>query len=64
LGLEYYGDLGGLFDPAPLRAQQHYVYEVANLLAVRGLELNAGVGEGLTAASNALTVKIILGRAF
>lgn len=53
-GLEYYGDV---------RDQQHYLFEVANLLAVDGFELNAGVGEGLTSASNALTLKVILGRA-
>jgi len=54
-GLEYYGDL---------RERQHYLYEVANLLAVQGFELNVGVGEGLTPASNAVVVKAIVGRSF
>jgi hypothetical protein len=63
-GLEYYGDLGPILDPLPLREQQHYLYEVANLLAVRNFELNLGVGEGLTAASNAVVAKAIVGVAF
>jgi hypothetical protein len=63
-GLEYYGDLGGVTDPAPVRQQQHYLYEVANLIYFKSFELNAGVGEGLTAASNAVVVKVILGHVF
>jgi hypothetical protein len=54
-GLEYYGDL---------TARQQYLYQVANLIAFRSFELNAGVGEGLTAASNAVVVKVIVGHAF
>jgi hypothetical protein len=61
LGLEYYAGFGPLDAPAALRDQQHLLYEVANLLAVRGLEVNLGVGEGLTTASNGLTVKAIIG---
>lgn len=46
----------------PLREQEHYVYEVFNLLSVKRLELNAGVGEGLTAGSNASSSRwMILG---
>jgi len=61
LGLEYYAGLGGLVHlPAP-REQEHYLYEVANLLCVRSFELNVGVGEGLTRASNAFVAKLILG---
>jgi hypothetical protein len=36
-------------------------YEVFNLLSVKHFELNAGVGEGLTDASNRLVLKTILG---
>ena len=61
LGLEYYAAFGPLDAPVALRDQQQVLYEVANLLAVRGLEVNLGVGEGLTAASNGLTVKAIVG---
>jgi hypothetical protein len=61
VGLEYYGDLGDLAGFSPLRDQRHYVFEVANLLAVRHLEVNLGVGEGLTSASNAFVAKLIVG---
>ena len=60
-GLEYFAGLGPITGPDPWSRQQQILYEVVNLLAVRGLELNLGVGEGLTAASNALTVKAIVG---
>jgi hypothetical protein len=60
-GLEYYGNLGPLAGLLPWREEEHYLYEVVNLLSVPGLELNAGVGEGLTAASNAFVVKAIVG---
>ncbi len=60
-GLEYYGDLGPIDHPSPLSAQQHYLFEVLNVLAWRRIELNVGLGEGLTAASNPFVVKMILG---
>jgi hypothetical protein len=63
-GLETYSDLGPFWGFAPVREQAHYIYEVVNLLAVRSLELNLGVGEGLTAASNPLVIKMILGYAY
>jgi hypothetical protein len=63
-GLESYAGLGPLPGLSPARDQQHYLYEVANLLAVRGLELNVGVGQGLTSASNALVFKMIVGYTF
>jgi hypothetical protein len=62
LGVEYYGDLGPIAAPDRLADEQHYLFEVLNLLGVRDFELNVGVGEGLTAASNAFVVKMILGR--
>jgi hypothetical protein len=62
LGFEYYTNLGPFSSGfLPLREQEHYVYEVFNLLSVKRLELNAGVGEGLTAGSNRLIFKMILG---
>jgi hypothetical protein len=54
LGFEYYGDTtGGL----------HYLFEVANY-DTQHIEVNIGVGEGLTAASNGLVTKMILGYRF
>jgi hypothetical protein len=64
LGLEYYAALGPLTAISRVNEQEHYLFEVANLLAVRGFELNVGVGEGLTAASNALVAKMIVGYTF
>jgi hypothetical protein len=61
IGLEYYGNLGAFSGFAPLREQEHYLFEVANLLSLAHVEINAGIGEGLTAGSNPLTVKMILG---
>jgi hypothetical protein len=61
-GVEYYTNLGpfrGGF--LPLRDQEHYVFEVFNLLSVPHFELNAGVGEGLTDGSNRLVFKAIIG---
>jgi hypothetical protein len=64
LGLEYYADLGPFAGFEPLSRQQHYVYEVFHLLAVDDFELQMGVGEGLTTASNPLTYKMIVGYVF
>jgi hypothetical protein len=60
-GLELYSDFGPIAHPLAVSAQQHYLFEVVNVLRWKRLELNAGVGEGLTAASNRLVVKLILG---
>ncbi len=61
IGLEYYGDVGPFSKPHPGRAQEHYIFEVANVLAIPHLELNLGVGAGLTDGSNAFVAKTIVG---
>jgi hypothetical protein len=61
VGFEYYAATGPIGAPLPWHEQQQYLYEVMNLFVVRDLELNFGVGEGLTPASNALTLKAIVG---
>jgi hypothetical protein len=61
VGVEYYGDLGPFSGFKSGREQEHYVFEVFNLLALSHIELNAGIGEGLTAGSNTLSVKMIVG---
>ena len=63
-GFEYYGSLGRFAGFYSLAKQEHYLYEVVNLLSLSRLELNAGVGEGLTSASNRLTFKLIAGWTF
>jgi hypothetical protein len=61
-GLEYYGNLGPIGSGfVPLAQQEQYVFEVVNLLGIDRVEVNAGVGEGLTPASHGLVVKMILG---
>src|SRR5262249_11801966 len=53
LGVEYYAGLGPIGSGfLPVSEQEHYLYEVVDLLAVDALELDVGVGEGLTAGSN------------
>lgn len=61
VGVEYYANLGPIGGILPWQEEEQYVYEVFNLLSVKHFELNAGVGEGLTDASNRLVFKTILG---
>jgi len=61
VGVEYYGNFGPFSGFVPWRQQEHYLFEVFNLLALPHVEINAGIGEGLTAGSNPFTVKAIVG---
>jgi APA family basic amino acid/polyamine antiporter len=61
VGLEYYAGLGPVGRWLPAGAQEHYLYEVVDVLRWTHFELHAGVGEGLTDASNDFVVKTILG---
>jgi hypothetical protein len=63
-GIEYYANPGPFSGFLPWQQEEQYVYEVVNLLSVPHFELNAGVGEGLTNASNRLVFKTILGYAW
>ena len=63
LGLEYYGDLGEIGNFAKLADQQHTLFLVTDFkLGV--LDVNFGVGYGLTPASDRWVIKTILGYAF
>jgi hypothetical protein len=64
VGLEYYSSLGPIAHLASLSEEEQYIFEVLNLLAVPHLEVNAGLGAGLTHASNPLVFKTIVGYAF
>ena len=64
LGFEYYATLGPLSAILPWSEQQQQVYEVVDLLSVDRLEVNLGVGEGLTAWSEGVVVKAIVGWEF
>jgi hypothetical protein len=64
LGLEYYGTLGPIASPLPLREQEHYIFETLDLVGLEQCELDVGVGEGLTPASAGVVVKVIVGYTF
>jgi hypothetical protein len=64
LGVEYYASLGSVTGFAPLREQEHALFQVVDVLGFEPLELNVGVGEGLTRGSNELVLKVIFGWSF
>jgi hypothetical protein len=64
IGIEYYASLGSLGHLDAAGEQRHYLYETIDLLELPHFELNMGLGEGLTKASNGLTSKLILGYAW
>jgi hypothetical protein len=55
VGAEYY---------ASLAEREHYIFEAADLIALKGVEVNAAIGEGLTCASRPVIFKMIFGYAF
>jgi len=59
--VEYYSDLGELEDLGPVQGQQHFIVPALNFNLLPQLELNAGVGFGLTRASNGTFIKAIVG---
>ncbi len=64
LGAEYYGGLGPVDGFAPAAQQSHQLFPVAWLHVSPDWEVNAGVGFGLTRATDRLTAKLIVGRRF
>jgi hypothetical protein len=64
LGFEYYGGIGPVASPLPLADQTHLLFEVIDLLSIDHVELNLGLGEGLTPASAGMIVKAIIGYTF
>jgi hypothetical protein len=63
IGLEYYSGLGPLTAIPAWAGQQHILFAAADLLD-GPFELNAGLGRGLTGASDGWTFKVIVGKAF
>lgn len=61
VGLEYYANFGPVGSWLPASQQEHYLFEVVNLSKWTRWEINLGVGEGLTEASNRFVGKMILG---
>jgi hypothetical protein len=62
--LEYYGDMGALKALPSVERQQHFIVPTVNLHIVDNLELNLGIGFGLTRTSNGTFLKSIVGWTF
>jgi hypothetical protein len=62
--LEYYGDMGAVQHLPAADLQQHFLVPALNLHLMPRLELNLGVGFGLTRASNGVFLKSIVGWSF
>jgi hypothetical protein len=63
--VEYYGDLGASLEELPgIKDQQHFIVPALNIPFIPRLELNLGVGFGLTRASNGTFIKSIVGWEF
>jgi hypothetical protein len=59
--LEYYGDMGAVSHLPAVQEQQHFLVPTLNLFILPQMELNAGIGYGLTHASNGIFLKAIFG---
>jgi hypothetical protein len=64
LGIEWYATFGPGIAFVPYAEQEQQIFEVVDLLSVDRLELNVGVGEGITQASEGIVLKAILGYTF
>jgi hypothetical protein len=62
--VEYYGDMGPIQPLAKVDEQQHFIVPALNFHFIPQLELNLGVGIGLTRASNGIFLKSIVGWTF
>ena len=63
IGAEYYADFGKITNALPLQQQQQLLFAVTDF-TVFGLDVNFGVGFGLTDASDKIVTKMIIGRSF
>jgi hypothetical protein len=64
VGVEYYGSIGPMASPAPLPQQLHQIFGVLDVEAFPDVELDLGLGGGLTPAAAGLIGKVILGVTF
>ncbi len=64
LGVEYYATFGPLSSFEPVSKEGQYIFETLDLVRWPEWRVRAGLGEGLTAGSNPLTVTTILGHFF
>jgi hypothetical protein len=63
IGLEYYADLGKIGDFLPLKEQSHQAFAVTDFKLGK-LDVELGIGYGLTPGSDRLVTKAIIGYAF
>ncbi len=63
-GVEYYGSIGAIASPSPLAAQDHVFFGALDIEAFHNVEINLGLGGGVTPASAGLVGKVILGYTF
>lgn len=63
-GMEYYADYGQFFNFAPFHEQQQQFFAATDLNVSPNWEINIGVGIGVTAATDHLIIKGIIGRRF
>ena len=63
IGLEHYAELGEIRHFLPLREQQHNLFAVTDFKLGK-LDVNLGIGFGLTSGSDRLVAKTIIGYAF
>ena len=64
VGAEYYASVGPIASPLPLPQQIHQLFGVIDVEALHDVELELGLGGGVTPASAGLIGKIILGTTF
>jgi hypothetical protein len=62
--VEYYGDMGAIQHLPGVDHQQHFIVPALNFDFLPQLEMNIGVGIGMTRASNGTFVKTIIGWTF
>jgi hypothetical protein len=62
--VEYYGDMGPIQPLSSLENQQHFIVPALNFYFLPQLELNLGVGVGLTNVSDGVFIKSIVGWTF
>jgi hypothetical protein len=63
VGVEYYSDFGALGNFSPVDQQRHTLFGVTDF-TVFGLDVNFGVGFGLTDSADKIVTKMIIGRTF
>jgi hypothetical protein len=61
LGAEYYAGLGPITSPLPWPREDEYVYETIDWISWSRVEMDFGIGEGLSSASNRLVAKLTVG---